>query len=972
VTALTLTELIAKTKQLRQVARLIPPDSFKERLYDTYRAYVLTQIQKVLAQASHPASVDAEDEQLKKLYPIRICLQTVWESFKGSSFCYTALHDDVAQLCCEIAEHLSEQYDTLLRKLGKRDTQAMQEGFHFAYSPLALLMPHVVLEHTHAAYAVPKDLWQQDLQMILRTHILDESGCTLLPVLMLAREPLIIPPGYYKLHLINPAYKSLIELDEIRKQREACLAEIDEPLTETDQQHARMIAERLAAQKQGQEEKRRQNLPLDQTENAAHELIQSAMKKSEINRMRKHSPKTEKVYIQWKDYYQLAHSEDHLLGQLNLLIKHLYVNSLHSDGTEEVAGPDAEKAVGRFQTYYEALSDEAKQKIPIAVKKAIEFLLDVTFNPAVNAVSKMHDLCASHQNIALRKAIAGHEETLASIGLTQDTQAALITASSNALEEARNQLRRALENLRYAGADPLSLSHKALQTLDQSFEVNSLKDALMLKYATPAEIKILLAGYDKAQLRKQWIQHIGKLGTLVCYLLELSDEQLNAFFQIMGKDLLNPHEDHTIHAAYLSSEQSLNGILHILTPTSLKAALKGLQASLDSSEDLNRLLQILPANYCRELNFHALTHFIKNLPKILPKLSTEKWSALYHALKAQNQLSEITIESVDDLAEMLTYSTPEQCGEICRMPNFSSMLNSADCRSKLFSGLNETKQSIAYEALGGAERAADFVNSAKDFIDVLPRKPASQQITALYEELKKRDKLSSLTVALLDHALKMLDQLTVDQCREVCGMPNFASSMKSAKKFSDTLKYLNTQRAREKGMAVYQSLGGALTIAEFTQSTTDLRDVLLVLTKEKRTAFFDTLRTQGKLATLTVDPDHGVLYKILERLDREQRQELCDILDLSVFQQNSLTQLNLKLVLNTFHIKIGLGRFPPRTPSPAQAGLFATGRNPTAQGDAARRRAAARRQTALGQATTPPPTRLSEAENPNPRGYFSA
>ncbi len=975
--ALTLTALIGKTQQLSQAIRLIPPDSFKEKLYEAYRGQVLTHLQKILDQSARAGGMDADDERLKKLYPLRICLQTLWESFKRSPFCYTALHDDVNQLCCEIAEHLSEQYDTLLRKLGKRDTKAMQEGFHLTYSPLALLMPHVVLEYTHATYATPRDLWQQDLKMILRSHILDESGYGLLPVLTLAREPLIISPGHHHhLCLINPSYKSLLELDEIRKQREACLTESGEQLTAADQLYARLLAERLATQNEKNEERRCQHLPLNQTEHASYELMQGLMRKSEISRMSKHSPETIRVYTQWRNYHHLIHNKDHLLGQLNLLIKNLYVNSVKGNGTEEVAGPDAEKAIGRFQIYYEALSEEAKGKIPPEVKRVIDFIIDVTFNPEVNMTASLSDLCASDRNKALKRAITGHEEALASIGLTESAQSTLIRASISELEKARNQLQDTLTSLHYHGQDLLSLTHKTLEALGQSFEINNLADTLILQYASPAEIKTLFAGQDKASLRKNWIHQIGQLDDFVLCLLELSDEQLYAFFQVMGKDLLNPPKNCIADKPYLKSEKELSAILALVTPSSAKAIIKGLRTSLDSSEDLNKLLSILPIMYYKELNFSALGYLTKNLAALLTDLTPEKCNTLYNALKTHHQLCEVTVESIGNLVRILYHLTPAQSGEVCSLPNFSSIVQSPGDRRKLFSSLKQTKHASVYEALGGMQGAALLVRSAKDFVDVLPRPPTSSQTTALYEELKKQDQLGSLTIALLDHACAMIDQLTVDQCREVCGLPNFASSMKSAKKFSDTLQYLNSRRCGKKDIAVaiYECLGGAVVIAEFIQSTTNLKDVLLVLPKEERTAVFDTLKAQDKLDKLTVDPDCDVLYKILERLNRDQRQELCNTVDLAVLEQQPLTKLKLKFILNTFSIKrrVKLGHFFPQPSSPARDGLFATGRNPTAHGNAARRRAAARREIALGQATTPPPPQLHESEYQHPRGYFSA
>jgi|GEM_PF-2432575 len=106
------------------------------------------------------------------------------------------------------------------------------------------------------------------------------------------------------------------------------------------------------------------------------------MNPEEWSRLTTHSAQTEAVMQTKANYQALSTQNHHLLGQLTILVHQMALNDAHGGrGTQEDEAGQAYPALLQFKNYYEKLPEEEISKIPNKIHEAIDFILDVTFNP---------------------------------------------------------------------------------------------------------------------------------------------------------------------------------------------------------------------------------------------------------------------------------------------------------------------------------------------------------------------------------------------------------------------------------------------------------------------------------------------------------------------------------------------------------------------------------------------------------------
>ncbi|NCT56904.1 MAG: hypothetical protein GW760_04210 [Legionella sp.] len=248
---------------------------FQKECSEKYVDYVKSELGKILV-----ASNDQHDDVLKTA--LIDYLKKHWEIFGQTSLSYTALpNHPVTQLLVNLAERLSE-----------RD-KAPAIGY---------LLPGVYTQHFTEE---DQNLDNQDLQTVLATHIIDESGQYLIPAKMVLDDAKVIEAptedeiNYKTVNgLFNPYYNT----------------------SDTEQKH-------------------------------------KFVSKPDLMRLYDYSPESRLLYNAYQRYWAAATDKATLLGQLNTLIPVLKTNDAHGGfGKETDVGEAAYTAIPTFIDYYRRLN----------------------------------------------------------------------------------------------------------------------------------------------------------------------------------------------------------------------------------------------------------------------------------------------------------------------------------------------------------------------------------------------------------------------------------------------------------------------------------------------------------------------------------------------------------------------------------------------------------------------------------------
>lgn len=342
-------DLIAYAENCRQ--QMIEENStFSQVIIYQYRLRGFDAIERIL-------SIDApEDEILSRLETFLI---ENWQLIQDSLLCYTALPDfPLHRLCYAIARKLQE----------------------FSPKPhvLQYLIPGIYFESYYSDY---KDL-SDDIEHVMKTHILSENGKFLFPVYLLTE--INIMNGPYS-RLMNPFYDLF-----------------DKDLVEAD----------------------------------------ALLNKKEIHQLYQHSGLTQEIFDNIQQYEYRANQEENLYTQLHQLQRALYLNSVHALGKEMHAGEGVYRAIEHFHEFYTHLTPAQIETIPKGVLAEIDKLFTLT-SPTAQRRDGAIDTCGDTRRTDLMAAMSNHDEILSSVTIADATRESLISLHINRYHSLRQELKKA-------------------------------------------------------------------------------------------------------------------------------------------------------------------------------------------------------------------------------------------------------------------------------------------------------------------------------------------------------------------------------------------------------------------------------------------------------------------------------------------------------------------------------------------------
>jgi hypothetical protein len=239
---------------------------------------------------------------------------------------------------------------------------------------------------------------------------------------------------------------------------------------------------------------------------------------SECTRLSEHNPLTQSVnetVQRLNGYYQ---DKSSLLGQLYLLSKSLFFNSIHGIGTEYLSGTTAELSIRRFFDYYNTL--DPNEVAPVLTPELEQQLMKLRhciaqYRPGEPTIEEI-DTCMATRREQLLQAINGHEGQLAKITSSEANISHLIERDQRLLKQQLITLNQAVENNAIAGYERLPINKQLIDHLEidctvQNFE--SLADLTLELSST--ELPTIITPADVAN----WSEQIASLENLVLLLL---------------------------------------------------------------------------------------------------------------------------------------------------------------------------------------------------------------------------------------------------------------------------------------------------------------------------------------------------------------------------------------------------------------------------------------------------------------------
>lgn len=258
----------------------------------------------------------------------------------------------------------------------------------------------------------------------------------------------------------------------------------------------------------------------------------------EMSRVYQHSNITRAIYDEKLHYDKLVSDADNLLGQLNVLIMQLAINSVNGLGTEEVAGVGGNLAIGRFLAWYELISAEDRKKIPQILLIEIDKLercynfVDKDGQPRIEHI----ETCLATRRSEAQSAISGFEALLMTIGLSKEQKLKQLQLSQQKIKQLLNELKFKVANQEYIGQDRLSLTLEMIEQLGIIINFSDFDELLdLLKELSANEIKDF-CGNDR--IYQEIISTIKNADQFTVLMITLSCEQLEVLFEFTLSDLL--------------------------------------------------------------------------------------------------------------------------------------------------------------------------------------------------------------------------------------------------------------------------------------------------------------------------------------------------------------------------------------------------------------------------------------------------
>ena len=574
----------------------------------------------------------------------------------------------------------------------------------------------------------------------------------------------------------------------------------------------------------------------------------------EFTRLIEHSHLTRAVFDAKKAYEILVNDKSNLLGQLNELCRHLYINAAHGGrGTEADAAGGAYSAIAAFYQYYSQLSSDEIAKIPADLKSSIERFLDIaTTRDKDKTAEQLIETCISNRRAELVGMMQRHEAALSEIGITGERKAELIKAAQEQFKCAQDELEKALANHTYTqGQDNLGVNKQLLEQLQMTMAVTSPGDLEMIKDLRTDE---MTAFFSDATLREQIVSELRTLENLVIFILDLAPDKIDAFLRGLAAE---------IKRDFVRAPQDFSALLISLNIEKCQqvCAALDLPGMIQSASDLQSVLHYLLPEQCAVVlaalkeHLPGMIQSADNFEYVLRHLSPEQDVVVLEAFK--ERLPGI-IQSARDLLNVLRYLLPEQIAVVFaalkeRLPG---MIQLAGDFEYVLAYLSPEQRAVMFAAL--KERLPELIQSTNDLQSVL-RHLSPEQRAVVFAALK--EPLPGMIQSARD-LLNVMGYLSPEQRAVMFAAfeERLPELIQSTHDLQSVLRHLSP----EQGIVVLEAIKKRL--PDMIQSTDNLINVLGYLSPEQRAVVFEALkeRLPGMIQST------GNLISVLSYLSPEQ------------------------------------------------------------------------------------------------------
>lgn len=212
---------------------------------------------------------------------------------------------------------------------------------------------------------------------------------------------------------------------------------------------------------------------------------------NEVNRLKQHSYVTQEIFsafeakeaLQGQDIYSLY-------GQINILLRELFINSKHGYGSERKAGATAETALRYFVRFYKQLDADQKSSLPGSIIEQIRYLHLCIADESLGKIKGFNELdtCMASRRLGLKAAIDGHEHLLGQCILPQSNSNQLRENTTERLKHALFSLKQFFTSeLQHEVSDSLAIDFLLLDRLGFNIDNLGVQEISEILRSLPSE-----------------------------------------------------------------------------------------------------------------------------------------------------------------------------------------------------------------------------------------------------------------------------------------------------------------------------------------------------------------------------------------------------------------------------------------------------------------------------------------------------
>ncbi len=446
----------------------------KKELLKKHSEYVHQLFSSLLSEDSNTPTT------IVPLNDIQNHLKALWTLIQGTSLSYTSIPETaVTKFLISVA------YEALGASLGK--CPSLMEV-------LQLLMPGLLLGELECTYT-PRECNYELSDVKIAELVLSENQAN--------NEEIIIQ--FLKTHLIADSAEYIIPLWALNKLGEGSNeAQINNVYYQYDKKYQAANPTQLT--------------PSECTRLGEHNSITQSI--AEIDR-------------RLKGYRE---SKSNLLGQLTILSKSLYFNSIHGVGKEHESGATAELSIRRFFDYYATLDKEKlSQVLTPALQEQLMKLRHCigVYYPGEPKITLI-ETCMATRREELQKAMQGQETKLASISPSEANLSQLLQIDQQLLKKQLTVLNQAIAANQLEGHERLPMTKRLIEHYGIALKVTNVESLTqLLNDLAATEIAELMT----EEYLNNWSIAVGNVENLVILFLQLSVEKVEILSQHLGKKL---------------------------------------------------------------------------------------------------------------------------------------------------------------------------------------------------------------------------------------------------------------------------------------------------------------------------------------------------------------------------------------------------------------------------------------------------